>query len=580
MARLSDQIATRARSLDFAALGLWLPNPDPILKSQGKDITTYRDMRTDALVGGCIRRRKSAVKALEWGLDRDKAASRVSKAVAAMLDALDLERIMGQMLDATLYGYQPMEISWAKAGALIVPTDVQAKPPEWFCFDADAQLRFKTREAPLFGELLPERKFLLPRQDPTYQNPYGFADLSMCYWPLLFKKGGMKFWLTFAEKFGSGYLFGKLPRSATSEERATLLDSLAGLIQDGVGTIPDDSSIDTKELAGKAASADLYERLVLHSRGEISIALLGQNQTTEASANKASSTSGLEVTKDLRDGDAEIVAAAMNQLIRWVCELNWGTADAPVWSLWDQKDQDVVQAARDKSNFESGARFSNAYFERAYDYQSGDLLPDASAAPAPALLAPPAVAPASVGPAFAEPAPEQPQDPLQNEVQALMRLGQPAWNTLLGQIESLVERAPDLGALQRSLTQSFGDLETEQLVKLMAAALALAELKGLDAARSEVEPAAFAEWVAPVAPAAPSIVVNVTLPAPTVQVDVHVPEQAAPVVNLTVPVPTVEIHPTPVTVNNTHPISSVQTIERDPDTQEITSTTTTYLTQG
>lgn len=486
--RLSDQTATRERSLDFTALGLWLPNPDPILKSQGKDITTYRNMRTDALVGGCIRRRKSAVKALEWGLDHDKAASRFSKAVQAMLDDLDLERIIGQMLDATLYGYQPMEITWQKVGALIVPVDVQAKPPEWFSFDADSQLRFKTRAAPLLGELLSERKFLLPRQDATYQNPYGFADLSMCFWPLIFKKGGMKFWLAFAEKFGSAFSVGKLPRSASNEERTALLDSLEALIQNGVATIPDDGSIELVEMAGKSASADLYERLVLHSRGEIAIALLGQNQTTEASANKASSVSGLEVTKDLRDGDAELVAAALNQLIRWTCELNWGAADAPVWSLWDQEAQDVLQAARDKSNHEAGARYSNAYFERAYGYQAGDLLPEGGAAPQPdaGIIGKPEPVAFAEGrtpantPAAGWPTPI---DPMQADTDTLMQHGHSAWGAMVDQIEALVASAPDIATLQQSLTQAYGGLDSDQLVKLMAAAMALAELKGMESAR-------------------------------------------------------------------------------------------------
>ena len=480
---LSDQLATRARSIDFSALGQWLPNPDPILKAQGKDIAVYRDLRGDALVGACIRRRKSAVKSLEWGLDRGQAASRTAKAVEGMLAELDLERIIGQILEATLYGYQPMEVQWQRVGGLLVPVDVQAKPPEWFCFDADNQLRFKTRSNPMLGELLPDRKFLLPRQDPTYQNPYGFADLSLCFWPLVFKKGGMKFWLAFAEKFGSAFSVGKLPRSASNQERAELLDSLEALIQDGVATIPDDGSVELVEMAGKSASADLYERLVLHCRGEIAIALLGQNQTTEASANKASAGAGLKVTEDLRDGDAKIVAACVNQLIRWICELNWPGQAAPVWSLWDQEAQDKLQAARDKSNYDAGARYTNAYWQRAYGYQEGDLV---AAAPAP-LASLPVVIPAQAGgrsPAFAESA-APPIDPVQAETDALMSAAAPEWTGLLAQIEALVASAPDVAQLQQSLAQAYGGLDSDQLVKLMAAALALAELKGMDAARAE-----------------------------------------------------------------------------------------------
>ncbi|GJK13414.1 hypothetical protein TUM16664_11870 [Enterobacter cloacae] len=75
---LTEQIASRSRSIDFFGLGMYLPNPDPILKSQGRDIRIYRELRTDPLVGGCIRRRKAAVKSLERGLERGHAPARVS----------------------------------------------------------------------------------------------------------------------------------------------------------------------------------------------------------------------------------------------------------------------------------------------------------------------------------------------------------------------------------------------------------------------------------------------------------------------------------------------------------------------
>ena len=502
---LTDQIATRERSIDFVALGMLLPNPDPILKAQGKDVAVYRNMLSDALVGGSVRRRKSAVKALEWGLDRGQAASRVAKAVQAMLDALDLERLIGHALEASLYGYQPLEVMWQRRGSLIVPAAVEAKPPEWFGFDADNQLRFKSRQAMVQGEELPPRKFLLPRQDATYANPYGVADLSMCFWPLVFKKGGLKFWLAFTEKFGSAFSVGKLPRSATPTERAELLDALEALIQDGVATIPDDGSVELVEMAGKSASAELYERLVMHCRSEIAIALLGQNQTTEASANKASASAGLEVTAEIRDADAGMVAAAVNQLIEWICELNFAAAPAPVFSLWDQEEQDKLQAERDKSNYDAGARFTNAYWTRAYGYQEGDLaepaappVPAGGAGPGFTLAAPDATtadagAPGAGSPAFAEPAPVV--DPLRRETDALMAATAPQWAAMVDDIQTLVDGATNVADLQRAITDAYGGLDASQLVKLMAAAMALAELKGMDDARLEALPAAasFAE---------------------------------------------------------------------------------------
>lgn len=370
---LSDQIATRGRSIDFYGLGMYLPNPDPVLKALGKDIKVYRELRADAHVGGCIRRRKAAVKALEWGLDRDKAKSRVAKSIESIFADLDLSRIITEMLDAVLYGYQPMEVIWGKVGGYLVPVDVVGKPADWFLYSPENELRFRSRQALLQGEELPPRKFLVPRQDPSYHNPYGFADLSMCFWPTTFKKGGLKFWVQFTEKYGAPWVIGKHPRSASDAETNQLLDRLEDMVQDAVAVIPDDSSVDIKEAAGKTGSTEVYERLLHFCRSEVSIALLGQNQTTEANANRASAQAGLEVTRDIRDGDKTIVQEAFNTLIRWVCELNFNDGARPVFEMWEQQEVDKVLAERDEKLVRAGAKLTPAYFKRAYSLQDGDL---------------------------------------------------------------------------------------------------------------------------------------------------------------------------------------------------------------
>ncbi|HJU70374.1 MAG TPA: DUF935 domain-containing protein [Paucimonas sp.] len=370
---LSAQIATRSRSIDFYGLSTYLPNPDPVLKALGKDIKVYRELRADAHVGGCIRRRKAAVKALEWGLDRDHAKSRVAKSIEAIFADLDLSHIITEMLDAVLYGYQPMEVMWGKVGGYLVPVDIVGKPADWFVYDEENQLRLRTRQSPLKGEELPSRKFLVPRQDASYDNPYGFADLSMVFWPTTFKKGGLKFWVQFTEKYGAPWVIGKHPRSASDAETTLLLDRMEDMVQDAVAVIPDDASIDIKEAAGKTGSAEVYERLLHFCRSEVSIALLGQNQTTEASSTRASAQAGLEVTRDIRDGDKAVVEEAFNTLVRWVCELNFNDGARPVFGMWEQQEVDKVLAERDEKLVKAGAKLTPAYFKRAYSLQDGDL---------------------------------------------------------------------------------------------------------------------------------------------------------------------------------------------------------------
>ncbi|MBA1271660.1 DUF935 family protein, partial [Pseudomonas carnis] len=121
---LSRHIATRDRSSSGAFGAANLPNPDPILKAQGKDITVYRDLRSSALVGGNIRRRKSSVLALERGIKRGNAPVKVERFVRDWLPDLDLDRIIRELLDAPLFGYQPVELMWQPVGGYLMPADL------------------------------------------------------------------------------------------------------------------------------------------------------------------------------------------------------------------------------------------------------------------------------------------------------------------------------------------------------------------------------------------------------------------------------------------------------------------------
>ena len=371
---LKHHIATRGRIETGSVNGAHLTNPDPILKAQGKDITVYRDLRSSALVGGNLRRRKASVLSLERGLTRGDAPSNVERFITDWFADLDLDRIIRELLDAPLFGYQPIELMWQPLGLHQVPQDLLGKPAEWFFYDKDNALRFRAKDAGQDGEQCDPRRFIVARQDATYANPYGFPDLSMCFWPATFMKGGLKFWVQFTEKYGSPWVIGKHPRGATDGETELLLNSLEAMVQDAVAAIPDDASVQIIEAAGKAGSAEVYRQLLEYCRSEINVAMLGQNQTTEKDSNHASATAGAEVTKDIRDGDAAIVATALNACIRQVVDINFGTdVVAPLYALWQQEEIDKSLAQRDKALTDSGVKFTNAYWQRTYNLQDGDL---------------------------------------------------------------------------------------------------------------------------------------------------------------------------------------------------------------
>lgn len=365
-------IASRASAIDYWSFMHYLPNPDPVLKKMGKDISAYREILSDSHVGGCVRRRKAAIKGLEWRLT-PTGNEKTDEILTALFDRLPISQIINQILDATLFGYQALEVMWESKDGLFLPVAVEGKPQEWFVFDEENRLMLRTKDH-YNGELVPEKKFLLATQQADYMNPYGRADLAMCFWAATFKKGGFKFWLEFMEKYGSPWLVGKHPRQAQTHEIDELLDSMEAMLGTAVAAIPDDSSISMLESASKGASSQVFDDFLRYCKSEIAIALLGQNQTTEAEANRASATAGLEVTRDIRDDDASLVEGVFNQLLTWICELNFNVETLPTFELFEQESIDKLQAERDKILTEMGVNFTEQYIQRTYGFEDGDIV--------------------------------------------------------------------------------------------------------------------------------------------------------------------------------------------------------------
>lgn len=371
--KLSDEIATRKRSINFYSLGSYLPDPDIVLRKQGKDVKIYRELFCDPHVFACIQSRKAGVLSLEWEINRGLDKTKDAELVEDLLKKLDIHKLINDILDATLFGFQPIEIMWKKIGNYVLPIELKAKPSEWFCFDEENLLKFRTKEHYL-GEELPPKKFLCPQNNPSYDNPYGERVLSRVFWPVTFKKGGLKFWVVFTEKYGIPHLIGKHPRGATKEETDNLADLLEEMIQDAIAVIPDDSSVEIQE-ANKSSSAEIFEKLIDKMNSEISKAILGQTLTTEigATGSYAASNTHMAVRQDIIDADKKLVEKTINQLIQWIYEINFANAEVPVFELYEPEDVDLTLAQRDKILYDTGVKFTKEYFIKTYGLEEDDF---------------------------------------------------------------------------------------------------------------------------------------------------------------------------------------------------------------
>jgi phage gp29-like protein len=253
---------------------------------------------------------------------------------------------------------------------------IESKPVEWFMFDDENRLRFRSKWDYMMGELLPDKKFLCPSYESTYNNPYGNPLLSSCFWPVTFKKGGLQFWVVFVEKYGMPHVIGKVPPGTKQEDRGRVMEMLDAMVQDAVAVINNDESIEFVSDAGKSASTNAFSQLISYCNDDIAKVILGQTLTTQV-GNVGSYAAGkvhATIRQDIVDTDVRLVKQTFNQLIRWITEINWGKVnDYPTFDLWAEEDVDIVRSQRDKTLTEAGVKFTKKYWQNSYGLEPEDF---------------------------------------------------------------------------------------------------------------------------------------------------------------------------------------------------------------
>lgn len=366
--QLAKEVATR-NVAEFVTGLDYLPNPDTILKNNGGNIKVYREM-IDAHLDAVKNKRFASITSRAWAIDGSKGDQKKAKFVEEYLWNIDLRNVISQMLEAIGFGYAVHEIVWntvqTDLGTLILPTAIKDRKQEWFKFDSDSKLLLQTNDGS--RREMPERKFLVTRNRPTTANPYGNAVYSRCFWPLAFKKGGLKFWMLFVEKYGMPKAIGKVPPTATEKEQQDFLKMLVGLVRDAVAVIPQTGSVELLE-AG-AANANPHKAIVDWADQAMSKAWLGETLTTEQTSSggtQAMATVHNDVRADLALDDAAMIESSINQLIRWIYEINWpNEKEIPWMNIILPEDLQEARLNRDIKLTQLGVKFNAQYITDVY----------------------------------------------------------------------------------------------------------------------------------------------------------------------------------------------------------------------
>jgi len=397
---IEKEIATTGKDLDI--FGGWinrLENPDPVLfcESKGKGIKLYDEISRDAHAFSVLQTRYLAVVGKEWSVvptgshtrpgksgrslsvcgrqgqrlisPVESAANReVAQFVESVLMDCNFDQLRLEILQAILYGYYGAEIIWKVKNGAVVIDRFLSKHPRRFCFTPEREPRLLTPASMIYGELIPDRKFLIFQYGDS-DNPYGNGLGQKLWWSIWFKKHGIKFWVIFMEKFSMPTPIGKYPTQA-KEQRTKLLEAIDAIRTETGIVIPDTMSIELME-ASRQGDGSYFTACEYFDR-QISKTVLGQTLTTDVGSSGSYAASQIhdEVRQDIIEADADLLDAYLNKvLIPWIVDYNFpGVINYPRLVTHAGRKPDLATRSQiDKTLVaEIGLKIAKSYFYETY----------------------------------------------------------------------------------------------------------------------------------------------------------------------------------------------------------------------
>jgi phage gp29-like protein len=354
-----------------------LPDSDPIIKRIGKGIPALRELLVDSHLESVWTVRCSTTAGADWFVEAGSKGTK-EKAAAEAFDAelknLDIPRIIEEMMEAVAYGYSPIEIIWETHEGKWSIRNLVGKPPEWFEFDQDNRLVFRTG---IIGqEVLPENRFLVVQHHASYANPYGSKVFSKCFWPVTFKRKGWQWWTVFVEKYGGAYIHGTYPNTADEKLKGELMNALERMVSDSVAIAPEGSEIEIIAAGDKGGSTNVHTEYIKMANAEISKAVLGETLTTEIGDKGSYGAAKAHnlVREDLATADRRRISAAFNRLAAVYTLYNFGAeVVAPQFEFVQDEDLQIERAKRDAELYTIGVLPRKSYIIREYGIPEEDF---------------------------------------------------------------------------------------------------------------------------------------------------------------------------------------------------------------
>lgn len=484
------EVATigQGRDITRGYLGPLLVPQDRLLNLRGDDYRVWENILSEPQVQATLQQRRLAITQCEWRVDPASEA-RVDKKAAEFLrlqlEKIGWDRITALMHYGVFYGFAAAEVIYGREGSMVTLEAIRVRNRRRFRFDQDAKLRLLTYANMIPGE---------PCEDPYFwhyctgadndDDPYGVGLAHWLYWPTVFKRNGLKFWLTYLEKYGMPTSVGMYDQGATPAERSMLLAATLAVTTDSGIILPKGMELTLLE-AARSGTAD-YLQLQNQMDEMIAKVTIGQSMTSEGRGGQYKGEMQHDVRQDLVKADSDLICESFNLTVaRWLTAWNFPSAQPPrVYRVVDEPEDLKTSADRDavvaSLGFKPGLRYINDTYGEHWEAGPAPVDNGALQPPQPGKSAVSAAAhdsltnmpPAPAG--FAETVADTPAA----MTDALDAAATPSTTQWIGQFRGLVDKAQSLDQLRDGVFALMPDMSLDQYTTAMQQALAAAALAG------------------------------------------------------------------------------------------------------
>ncbi len=331
----------------------------------------YDRVFLDDQVKSCLAQRIGAVVSRDWhvlpGDEQDARSVEAAERLTDAISAIGWDRLTEKMLYAVFFGYSVAELVWQQQATGWGWDRIHVRHARRFRFDSEDRLRLLTMNSGVTGELLPDRKFWVVKSGGTDDDhAYGRGLAEWLYWPVWFKRNGVRFWNAFLDKYSVPTVKGTYPRGATAAQVNDLLAAIQAIATDTGIAVPEGFLIELIEQAKQGAD---FGAVCRYMDGAIAKIILGQTMTTDNGSSRAQADVHADVKLEIVKADADLLTDSFAAgPARWWTDFNYGpdVAAPRVMRVVEEPTDLKAEAETDKVLAEIGWELTEEAFKDKY----------------------------------------------------------------------------------------------------------------------------------------------------------------------------------------------------------------------